>query len=150
MQLKHAIATGIALGGATFANPSAAGICTLLISTPGLLGLSPDGYRLGSEESGGLPAILTVTSIGSSTVTVDAPSLTGYPAGYNPSGLSLEVAYQGSGLIGGVSQGYTTSQTNFVVPNLISAVALTVNNRAVTSTGFAAGSYQTRTVVTCS
>lgn len=149
MQLK-ALFLPVALAGIALTTPSAAGICVLTLDTSGALGLSGDGYRLGSQETGGASGIVLIGSIGSSTVTVSAPTLTQWPAGYNPAGLSLEVSYHGSGVISSVTQGYTTSQSNFNVPNLINTVALTLENRAVTATGFASGTYKTRTVVTCS
>jgi hypothetical protein len=139
-----------ALAGIALTTPSAAGICVLTLDTTGVLKLSGDGYRLGSQEAGGISGIVIIASIGSSTVTVGAPTLTQWPAGYNPAGLSLEVSYRGDGVISGVNQAYTTGQTNFNVPNLINAVALTIDNRAVTATGFKSGTYQTKTVVTCS
>jgi hypothetical protein len=139
-----------ALAGIALTTPSTAGICVLTLDTTGVLKLSGDGYRLGSQEAGGVSGVVIIGSIGASTVTVGAPTLTQWPAGYSPAGLSLEVAYRGDGVINGVNQGYTTSQTNFGVPNLINTVALTIDNRAVTTTGFETGTYQTRTVVTCS
>jgi hypothetical protein len=150
MQLRARIAALAALAAIAVTTPSAAGICVLTLDTAGTLKLSGDGYRLGSQEAGGISGIVLIGSIGASTVTVSAPTLTQWPAGYNPAGLALEVAYRGTGVISSVNQGYTTGQTNFNVPNLINTVALTLDNRAVTATGFAAGTYQTRTVVTCS
>lgn len=134
---------------AALSGPAAAGICILTLDTGGALALSSDGARLGSEEPSGRSAIIGVASIGSSTLTIAAPTLIQYPAGYNPVGLALEVSYRSTAL-GSVSQPYTTAQTSISVPNLANAVLLTVDNRVTTPTGFAAGTYQTRTIVTCS
>jgi hypothetical protein len=132
------------------AGPAQAGICTLLVLTPGTLALSPDGTRLGSTETGGIAATMTVTSIGSSTLTVGAPAVIQAPAGHATGSDLVEVAYVGAGLLAGANQSYTAAQTAVAVPNIVSAVVLTINNRITNMTGFKAGTYQTRTVVTCS
>lgn len=131
-------------------SPALAGNCTLMLQSVGTLALSAEGARLGSEEAGGTSAVLSISSDGSSTLTVDAPTLSQYPAGFNPAGLTVEVAYRGSDVLSSAVQAYTASQTTVDVPNLISPVDLTINNRIVTTTGLAAGSYKTHTVVTCS
>lgn len=132
------------------AAPATAATCTLALSTAGVLALSADAMRLASNEPGGLPAAITIASIGTNTVTVSPPSLAAYPSGFDPGGASLAVAYAGAGLLSGVMQPYTGQQTSFEVPGLIGTVILSLDNRITTSTGFAAGQYQTRTVVTCS
>jgi hypothetical protein len=126
-----------------------AGICTLLVLTPGTLALSADGTRIGSEEPGGLPATMTVASIGASTLTVSAPTVIQAPAGHSGGADLPEVAYRGTGLLGGVNQPYTSVQTVVAVPNT-AAVAVTIDNRVTNGSGFSAGTYQTRTVITCS
>lgn len=122
--------------------------CTL-VATPGLLGLSSDGNTLGSEELGGLPAEVAIVSLGVNTVTVGAPTRTGEPSGYNPSGEVVSVAYQGLVALGGISQSYTTSTTNFSV-GILPLTVVQVNNRIVNPNGFIQGTYETTTVVTCS
>lgn len=124
--------------------------CTLALSTGGALALSTDGTVLGSEELGGLPAAMTILSIGTHTITVNAPSRTASPGGYVATGETVEIAYQGvSGLLGAVSQAYTAAQTTFPIATIPLSV-LTLNSRIRNDGGFAAGSYQTRVVVTCS
>jgi hypothetical protein len=132
------------------ASPARAGICTLIVATPGVLAMSSSGTQLGSEELGGVSAIMTVGSIGASTLTVDAPTVTQSPAGYNQGGQVVEVSYRGDGVLSSAVQAYTASQTQVAVPNLINAVTFTIDNRVTNSAGFPAGTYQTRTVVTCS
>ena len=122
--------------------------CTL-VATPGLLGLSSDGETLGSEELGGLAAEVAIVSLGINTVTVAAPTRTGSPVGYNAAGEVVSVAYQGLVALGGISQAYTTSTTNFSV-GILPLTVVQVNNRIVNSNGFTQGTYQTTTVVTCS
>lgn len=150
MQLSRAILLLPLLGLLLCASPAAAGICTLTLGTGGALALSGDGTHLGSDQPGGIPAVITVASIGESTLTVSSPALIQYPAGFNPSALAFEVAYRGSGVLAGIDQPFTTSQTSIAIPNLISAVLLTIDNRITTASGLSAGTYQTRTVVTCS
>jgi hypothetical protein len=132
------------------ANPAQAGICTLLVLTPGTLAMSADGNRLGSEELGGLPATMTVGSVGASTLTFGAPTVTQSPAGHNPGGDLAEVSYSSVGVLAAVNHGYTSTQTQFPIPNIIGVVAVTLHNRVTNASGFGPGTYQTRTVVTCS
>jgi hypothetical protein len=127
--------------------------CTLSLGTAGTLALSSDGTRLESSVAGGVAATFTVVnlSLGTATVTVSPPQLVAYPAGFGVGSASLAVAYSGSGVLGSVNQGYTGSTTQFSVPGLLSlAVLMNVDNRISNTAGFAAGTYQTRTVVTCS
>jgi hypothetical protein len=128
------------------------GVCSLALSTPGTLALSTDGSKLGSQEPGGLPALVTILSIGSATVTVDPPTRTAQastPVPYVATGEVIEVAYQGLAGLSGVTQAYTTSQTSFGV-NTLPLTVLQVHNRITNANGFPAGPYATRTVVTCS
>lgn len=122
------------------------GICTLAVPTPGTLGLAADG-SLGS--SAGVPATLTILSVGSNTVTIAPPAWVSTPVGYSAVGESLSVAYLGVGGLSVVNQAYTTSTTNFGVSTL-PLTALTVNARATNTSGFVAGTYQMKVVVTCS
>lgn len=135
---------------ACLAGPAPA--CSLTLKTAGTLALSADGTRLESTAPGGVAATFTVLnlSLGAATVTV-TPQWVSYPAGFGIGSASLAVAYSGTGLLGSVAQAYTTGQTQFEVPGLLSlAVVMTLNNRITRAAGFAAGTYQTRTVVTCS
>lgn len=151
MQLKFFIAAAFAV----LCTPAAAGTCVLLPVLSGTLKLSADYRTLGSQESGGGPATITIVTIGGATVTVSAPTLTSYPSGYVPSGGDvLEVSYFGVGLLAGATHGYTTQATSFAAPSLITPVVLTINNRITTATGFDSTTgkdpYGTRTTITCS
>lgn len=128
-----------------------ASACTLALGTNGTLALSSDGTRFGSGE-GGVAATFTVLNLLSpaATVTVSPPTLVTSPSGFNAGSAQLQVAYSGAGLLSSVSQGYTSSQTGFAVAANLALTTLTVNNRIVSSSGFASGTYQTRTVITCS
>jgi hypothetical protein len=132
-------------------NPAHA-LCALVVLTPGTLLLSADGIRLSSDETGALPATMTVASIGPSTITVGAPSVIQSPPGHNTGSDFVEVAYEGTGLLSQINHGYTSTQTQATVPNLgIGGLeVLTIDNRITNTSGFDAGTYQTRTVITCS
>lgn len=151
MQLKPVLAAAVGAVLCCLASaPAHAGACVLAILGGGTLAMSTDGTRLGSQESGGASATLTVISVGSSTVQVAAPILTQSGSGYSTATQTLEISYGGTGLLAAVSQGYTSGPTSFPVPNLVSAVGVTFQNRITNSHGFPAGTYSTKTVVTCS
>jgi hypothetical protein len=132
------------------AGPAAA--CSLSLGVGGALGLSADGLRYGSGEAGGVARTLTILNLGlgAATITVEAPALAAWPNGFNAGSALVEVAYAGGGLLSGVTQPYTSGASQFEVPALLSvATILTLNNRITSTAGFASGSYQTRTIVTC-
>jgi hypothetical protein len=123
--------------------------CTLAVPTPGLLGLSADGKTLGSEETGGLAATVTVVSLGGNSITVGAPSLVSYPGAYTPGSETLSLKYQGVSGLSGISQAYTSAQTSFSV-GILPITNLIVNLKVVNNSGFAQGAYSAKTVLTCS
>ena len=124
------------------------GICTLAVPIPGTLGLAAGGDVLGSA-TGGTPATVTIVSIGSNTVTIDAPTWNSVPGGYNASGEVLEVAYSGLGGLSLINHGYTDQTSDFGILAL-PLTSLTVNARVTNPNGFEAGTYQMQVVVTCS
>lgn len=139
----------LAIGVAT--QPATA--CSIALTAAGTLALSGDATRLDSTVSGGAGAVLTLLNLNLSkaTITVSAPSLNSYPPGFNPGAATTSVAYVGGGLLTGVNQGYTASGSTFELPALLSVASiLTVHNRVVSTVGFSTGTYQTRTVITCS
>jgi hypothetical protein len=145
-------ALGAVLLAGTCAAAAPAGACTLTLGTGGTLALSADGSRLASSEAGGAGASLTIVNLtlGAVDVIVSPPQWAGYPAGFDAGGAELAVAYAGSGVLGAVSQPYTTATTRFTVPGLLSLAALLrLDNRISAPRGFASGTYRTRTVVTC-
>jgi hypothetical protein len=125
------------------------GLCSVALTTPGILALSVDGTTFGSSEIGGLPAAVSILAVGSYTVTVNAPTRVNSPAGYDPTGEAVQVSYTGLAGLGLVNQGYTSSLSTFNIDTLPLSI-LVMNNRITNPTGFAAGTYETRTVVTCS
>jgi hypothetical protein len=123
--------------------------CTLSASTNGTLGLNyTTGTTLGSEEAGGSAGSVTILSIGSTTLTVGAPTRTNQPGGYVSTGEAVEVRYQGATGLSSVTQAYTSSETTRPL-GTIAASVLTLHNRITNPNGFPDGAYATRTVVTC-
>lgn len=124
--------------------------CSILGHTNGSLGvdLTSDGKVLTAELPYGLPATVTLLSVGTNYINVSAPTRTAQPAGYTSSGETIQLSYLGAGLLSAVTQDWTAVGTSKQVTALI-ATALTLNNRINNPGGFPAGNYQTRTVVTC-
>jgi hypothetical protein len=125
------------------------GLCSVVLTTPGVLALSTDGTSFGSADLGGLPAAVSILAVGDYTISVAAPTRTNAPGTYNGAGETVEVSYSGLAGLSFVNQDYTTAPTSFDIDTLPLSV-LVMNNRIVNPNGFAAGTYETRTVVTCS
>lgn len=122
------------------------GVCTLGLSTPGTLGLDTEG-RLSSAA--GLPAILTILSVGANTLTIDPPVWVSPAPGYVAGTETFEVGYSGLAGLGLADQAFTAAQTTRTVGTLPFSL-LTMNARVANSLGFADGAYQLKVVVTCS
>lgn len=132
--------------------PAPASACAIVLGTAGTLALSGDARSFGSD-SGGTPALLTITNgllDPAYTVTVGAPTLSGAPPKFDAGTAQVLVSYTAIGVGVGVSQGLTAAQTSFNAPAVAVAVAMVFQNRITSSSGFAAGNYSTRMVVTCS
>jgi hypothetical protein len=123
--------------------------CTVAVPTPGLMALSADGKTLGSEQTGGLAASVTIVSLGGNSITVGAPSLQTYPLAYTPGSETVQVKYAGLSGLSSVSQTYTSSQTSFAV-GILPLTTLLVNMQIINNAGFAQGTYTAKTVLTCS
>lgn len=118
--------------------------CILTVGTPGALRVSSAGTTLGSEETGGLPATLTVVATGlSPQINVSAPSLSASPVSY---GRSPSLGLRYTSLAGG-NQAYTDSSSSYTASGLLDV--LTFNARAIDNAGFTAGTYTIATTVTC-
>ena len=124
-----------------------AGVCTLGLSSPGTLGLSPDGSRLSSEQ--GLAAVLTVVSVGTNKITVSPPVWAASPSGYLTNGETLEVSYSGLGGLASVNHSFTAASSEFTISTL-PLTLVNVHARAHNLAGFAAGNYLMKVLVTCS
>lgn len=120
--------------------------CVLSLGANGTLGTSNDGgTRIGSEETGGSAAGLTIVATGGRpTITVGAPTLSQKPSAYTGSP-AVNVRYTSTG---GANQAYTAGSTSYTSSNLLGD-SLSINARAVDIDGFAAGSYRIQTQVTC-
>jgi len=152
MQLRAAIAIAVLGGGTALATPAAAAACVLLPATAGHLGDLVDNYtRMSSEEAGGYQTSFTaLISLGSSTITVGAPSVV-YTGPHPHSGDTPAIKYNASGLLGSVKQqAFTAAQTSFSINTLDGTVTTLVNGQITNPSGFPQGDYTLRTVVTCS
>jgi hypothetical protein len=135
--------------------PLQAFACTLVLQTPGTLRNSMDNTMLGSEVNGNTPATVNalLALFESPTIQVSAPSrITPPPAGYNTAAETVQVRYTAGVIAGGglADQPYTSSTTSFPLGLLgLVTVSMTVHSRILNANGFAAGTYTTRTVVTC-
>jgi hypothetical protein len=119
--------------------------CTIAIATPGVMMLSGDGTILGSDQALGVPATVTVLSIGSNNIALSVPTLETYPAGYTPGGETVEMNYTGLAS----HPVFTTLGLNFDI-GLLSLSELFVNLKVTDAGGFAQGTYTAKTVLTCS
>jgi len=128
--------------------------CTLTVTLPGgILKLSGDGSQISSElADGGTPVTMTILAAGlGSTITVQAPTITQTPPGFNPPGLAAEVAYRGTSTLRLIEQPYVKQTTQVSITPVIGLVTMTLNNRIRNPVGgLASGPYSTQTVVTCS
>ncbi|GAA4002178.1 hypothetical protein [Sphingomonas humi] len=119
--------------------------CILTVGTSGTLGTNSDGTRIGSEETGGGAATLTIVAAGGRpTITVGAPSLTQKPAAYLGSP-TVNIRYTSPG---GANQAYTAGATSYSSSNILGD-SLTLHARATDPDGLAAGTYRIQTQVTC-
>lgn len=117
-------------------------VCVLTLTTPGVVTVSPTGTELSTSETGGSPATLTVVATGTNpTITFSSVGISGPSAG----GSTAELAYSSAG---GASSGYTGSGYVYSVSQLIDTV--TINGRAINSSGFLSGAYSLTSTATCS
>lgn len=141
-----------ALAALALASPAAAAVCVLVPGTAGHLGDLVDNYtRMSSELGGGYQTSFTaLISLGSSTITVGAPSVI-YTGSHPHAGDTPAIRYSASGLLGSVKQqSFTGAQTSFGINTLDGTVTAVVNGQITNASGFPQGDYTLRTVVTCS
>ena len=119
--------------------------CTIALTTPGVMLLSNDGTILGSDQGLGVPATVTVVSIGTNTLSLAEPTLLTYPAGYTPGGETLEIAYTGLAS----HPLFSEMGLSFNV-GLLSLSELFVDLKMTNPDGFVQGAYTAKTVLTCS
>lgn len=117
-------------------------LCVLTLATPGVLAVSPTGLDLGTTQTGGVPASLTVVATGSNpTITFTSPGLTGPSS----SGATTEVAYTS---VGGATRAMGSGGYVYAMNRLIDTV--TINGHAANAGGFRSGIYTIATTATCS
>jgi hypothetical protein len=120
--------------------------CTISLATPGVMTLSSDGTILGTDQGGlGVPATVTVVSIGSNHLSLSPPTLESYPAGYSPGSETVEISY--SGLASHPL--FSALQLDLDI-GLLALANLFVDLRITNPAGFSQGSYTAQTVLTCS
>ena len=117
--------------------------CTLAVPTPGTMTLSSDGKTLGSDQALGIPATVTVLSLGGNTVTLAAPTLTASPVGYG-GGETVQMSYSGL-----ASHAYTTQQQAIPL-GILPLTNLVIQMQVINNSGFLQGTYTAKTVLTCS
>jgi hypothetical protein len=120
--------------------------CVLTVSTPGVLAANASsGTEVGSEQTGGVPAVLAVVATaGRPTISFTAPSMSVKPGAYSGTP-SVSLKYTS---LGGANQAYTSSASQYTSNNIL-ADTITLNARATDSSGFAAGNYRIQTTATC-
>jgi hypothetical protein len=131
-------------------NGSVTDTCTLALVLPaeGTMRLNGDGTILGSDQ-GGIPVSVTIVSLGTNNITLDAPELTQAPNEYDESGQSVELSYAGTVGLTVVNRGFQASGGTIPASLISTAATLVVGNRIVNANGFAQGNYETSTTITC-
>lgn len=119
--------------------------CTIAIATPGVMVLSNDGTILGSAQGLGVPATVTVLSIGTNTISLSAPTLLTHPGSYTPGDETIEMNYTGLAS----HPVFSSLGLNFAV-GLLPVSNLFVNLKVTDPGGFTQGTYTAKTVLTCS
>ena len=119
--------------------------CTIAVATPGVMMLSGDGTILGSTQALGIPATVTVISIGSNNIALSPPVLETYPGGYTPGGETVEMNTTGLAS----NPVFTSLGIDFDI-GLLSLTSLFVNMQVTDPAGFTQGTYTAKTVLTCS
>jgi len=119
--------------------------CILTVSTSGVLAMSTTGTEIGSEQVGGGAAVLGIVATGGApTILFTAPSMSIKPTAYVGTPV-VSLKYSSPG---GANQPYTTAASQYTSTNPLGDT-VTLNAKAVDSTGFTAGGYRLQTTATC-
>ena len=119
--------------------------CVLSLSTPGTLAANADGTEIGSEQTLGVAAVLSVVATaGAPTLTFTAPTLSLQPGAYSGTP-AVSLKYTSTG---GANQDYTSASSSYTSSNALGDV-VTLNAKATDAAGFAAGGYRIQTTATC-
>ena len=120
-------------------------LCILTVSTSGVLALSTTGTELASEQTGGVAGVLEVVATGGApTILFSAPTMSIKPVTYVGTPI-VSLKYTSTG---GATQAYTTASSQHSSTNPLGDT-ITLNAKAVDSTGFSAGNYRLQTTATC-
>lgn len=119
----------------------------VLTPAAGAVALNSAGTELGSEQNGGLASTMTVVATGgAATVTFAAPTMPTKPGAYSGTPtVSLKFS-----TASGASQAYTSAQSSYTGSGITLNDTVTIDAKAVDSSGFPAGAYAVTTTATCS
>jgi hypothetical protein len=118
--------------------------CVLTINNSGVLASNENATELGSEQSGGRAAALSVTATGlTPTIIFTAPTLVERPGSYSRTPV-VSMRYTS---IAGANQPYMTTGSGYRSSLLTDLI--TINAKAVDPLGFSAGNYRLVTTATC-
>src|SRR5690606_26019019 len=131
----------LAAGGLLIAQPASAAICVLTaLNAVGALGDPTENFTVMTSESGGgrSAGFTALITLGSSTITVDAPSVT-YTGSKPHSGDQPQIKYRAVDTLGfPVSQqDFTNQATSFNINGLLGLVTATVDGKLTNPAGFA-------------
>jgi hypothetical protein len=148
------VAVAAALAALAWFTTDDAHACAISLIDGGELALNAEHNQLTSEPAGAATITTVIPSLTSVVIEVSAPTRIAQPPLYEPAGETVQVRYDASvlGLIHLKTQGWSGAATSFSSGILglgALTVTMTVHNRIVNNGGFAAGSYGTRTIVTC-
>lgn len=119
--------------------------CVLSLSTPGTLGTNANGTELGSEQTLGAAATMTVVATaGTPTLSFTAPTMSTRPPAYTGTP-TVSIKYTSTG---GANQAFTSGSSSYTSSNALGDT-VTIDAKATDTAGFAAGSYRVQTTATC-
>lgn len=120
--------------------------CILTVGTSGTLGISTSsGTEMGTEQTGGLAASLTVlATAGAPTISFTAPTMSAKPSAYTGTP-TVSLRYTSPG---GANQAYTTAASQYTSSNPLGDT-ISLHAKAQDTGGFAAGTYRLQTTATC-
>lgn len=119
--------------------------CILTVSTSGVLAMSTTGTEIGSEQTGGVAAVLGIVATGGApTIKFTAPTMSDRPVTYVGTP-TVSLKYSSTG---GANQAYTSAASQYTSTTPLGDT-VTLNAKAVDAAGFTAGSYRLQTTATC-
>lgn len=139
-------APSVAIADTVTFNGTLSDSCTVTATGAGTMTAAANGLSMGTEETGGSAAGLSVSAVGTPPlVSFTAPGVTSAPAGYTGTP-TASIKYSSSGASG--QSTYTTAASSSQLTGLAATYA--VNGKVADSSGLASGNYTMTTVATCS